>query len=116
MDAPAARHPRAAGPLLETMETSRVYRNLNLVDKFFGLELVDGCILAFTFFAAFSVNREGLFSNGLLLLVVYLGLRALKRGKPDGYMLVLGRHVLASRFKRPASFDACEPLEPLNRR
>jgi len=98
------------------METIRVYRNINLVDKFFGLELVDGCILLLTFFAAFSVNREGLFSNGLLLLLVYLGLRALKRGKPDGYMLVLCRHVLASRFKRTAAFDACESLIPLERR
>lgn len=89
-----------------------MYRNINLVDKFFGLELVDGCVLLFIFFAAFSVNREGLFGNGLLLLVIYLGLRALKRGKPDGYMLVLGRHVLASRFKRTAAYDAYEVLEP----
>jgi hypothetical protein len=93
------------------METARVYRNINLVDKFFGLELVDGCVLLFIFFGAFSVNREGLFGNGLLLLVVYLGLRALKRGKPDGYMLVLGRHVLASQFKRTPAYDACEALE-----
>lgn len=94
------------------METARVYRNINLVDKFFGLELVDGCVLLFIFFAAFSVNREGLFGNGLLLVLVYLVLRALKHGQPDGYMLVLVRHVLAGRFKRTAVFDACEALEP----
>jgi hypothetical protein len=98
------------------MDTIRVYRNINLVDKFFGLELVDGCVLTFIFFGTFSVNREGLFTNGLLLLFVYLGLRALKRGKPDGYMLVLSRHVLASRFKRTAAFDECETLRPLEPR
>lgn len=95
------------------MDNIRVYRNINLVDKFFGLELVDGCILVLAFFGAFSFNREGLFSNGLLLVLIYLGLRALKRGKPDGYMLVLSRHVLASRFKRTGAFDAREALQPL---
>jgi len=87
-----------------------VYRNINLVDKFFGLELVDGCVLLFTFFAAFSVNREGLFGNGLVLLLVYLALRALKRGKPDGYMLVAGRYLLQSRFKAILRHDECDGL------
>ena len=97
------------------MESVRVYRNINTVDKFFGLELVDGCVLLFTFFAAFSVNREGLFSNGALLALVYLGLRTMKRGKPDRYMLVLSRHVLMSRFKRAPAFAECEPLRPFIR-
>lgn len=97
------------------MESIRVYRNINTVDKFLGLELVDGCVLLFTFFTAFSVNREGLFSNGLLLLLVYLGLRTMKRGKPDRYMLVLSRFVLMSRFKRAPAFAECEGLRPFLR-
>ena len=97
------------------METIRVYRNINAVDKFLGLELVDGCVLLLTFFVSFSVNREGLFTNGLLLVLVYLGLRTLKRGKPDRYALVLSRHVLMSRFKRTSTFDECEGLPPLGR-
>lgn len=97
------------------MNAIRVYRNINAVDKFLGLELADGCVLLFIFFAAFSVNREGLFGNGLLLLLVYLGLRTLKRGKPDRYMLVLSRHVLMSRFKKAPAFDECDRLRPLAR-
>lgn len=97
------------------MDTIRVYRSVNTVDRFFGLELVDGCLLLFAFFALFSVNREGLFGNAALLLLIYFGLRALKRGKPDRYMLVLSRYVLATPFKKAADFDSCEALPPLGR-
>lgn len=90
------------------MEPIRVYRNLNTPDKFFGLELADGCALLFVFFAAFMVNREGLFSNGVFLLLVYLGLRAIKRGKPQGYVLVLARYILMSRFKGVPAFGEAE--------
>jgi hypothetical protein len=90
------------------METIRVYRNLNGVDKFLGLELADGCLLLLTFFVAFLVNRNGLFTNAALLVLVYFGLRAVKRGKPDGYLLVLTRFVLMSRFKRIPGFEEAE--------
>lgn len=90
------------------MEPVRVYRNINTPDKFFGLELADGCALLFAFFASFMVNREGLFSNGLFLGLVYLGLRALKQGKPQGYLLVLARYALMSRFKGTPGFDEAE--------
>lgn len=90
------------------METIRVYRNLNGVDKFLGLELADGCLLLLTFFLAFLVNRNGLFANAALLVLVYVGLRAVKRGKPDGYLLVLTRFVLMSRFKRTPGFEEAE--------
>ena len=92
------------------MQTIRVFRNINTKDKFLGLELVDGCFLLFVFFLAFMVRREGLFGNALLLVFVYFGLRALKRGKPDGYLLVLGRYVLMSPVKRISHFDEAEPL------
>lgn len=98
------------------MEAIRVFRNVNAVDKFLGLELADGCILLFTFFTAFLVNREGLLANGLALVLVYLGLRTLKRGKPAGYMLVLSRYVLMSRYKRAPAFGEREALKPLGER
>ena len=90
------------------METIKVYRNVNAVDKFLGLELVDGCILLLAFFVIFMVNREGLLTNGFLLSLLYFGLRSLKRGKPDGYMLVLGRYVLMSRFKKRTGYDEAQ--------
>ena len=90
------------------METIKVYRNLNGVDRFLGLELADGCVLLVTFFLAFLINRNALFTNIGVLLLVYLGLRALKRGKPDGYILVLTRFVLSSRFKRPPGYEEAE--------
>lgn len=90
------------------MESIKVYRNLNVADKLFGLELADGAIMLLVFFVIFMVNREGLFTNALLLVALYFGLRALKRGKPDGYMLVLGRFVLMSRFKRRSGFEEAE--------
>ena len=92
------------------MDTIKVYRNINAVDKFLGMELADGCILLLAFFLAFMVNREGLFTNAALLLALYFGLRTLKRGKPDGYMLVLARFVLMSRFKRAPGFEEAEKL------
>ena len=92
------------------MDTIKVYRNINAVDKFLGMELADGCIMLLAFFLAFMVNREGLFTNALLLLAIYFGLRTLKRGKPDGYMLVLARFVIMSRFKRAPGFEEAEKL------
>jgi len=92
------------------METIRVYRNINSADKLFGLEMADGAVLLLTFFVAFMVDKNGLFTNLTLLLAVYVGLRAVKRGKPDGYMLVLGRYVLMSRFKRTTGYEEAECL------
>jgi hypothetical protein len=97
------------------MQNIRVYRNINSVDKFFGLELADGCVLLLAFFVVFMVNKNGLFGNGLALVLVYFGLRGLKRGKPDGYLLVLTRYVLMSRFKRGPEFDEAEVIEGANR-
>ena len=93
------------------METIRVYRNVNAADKLLGLELADGCILLLAFFMAFMVNREGLFTNAAILAGLYLGLKALKRGKPDGYMLALARYVLMTRFKEAPRFEEAEGIE-----
>ena len=93
------------------MEAIKVYRSINAGDRFFGLELADGVILLFVFFLAFSFNREGLFGNGLVLLLAYFGIRALKRNKPEGYVLDLTRYVLASRFKTVCAFDDAESLK-----
>ncbi len=93
------------------MESVKVYRSVNAGDRFFGLELADGAVLLLVFFLAFSFNREGLFSNGLVLLLAYFGIRALKRNKPDGYVMDLTRYVLASRFKTVAAFDDAENMK-----
>lgn len=93
------------------MESVKVYRSVNAGDRFFGLELADGAVLLLVFFLAFSFNREGLFGNGLVLLLAYFGIRALKRNKPDGYVLDLTRYVLSSRFKIVAAFDGAEDME-----
>lgn len=90
------------------MESIKVYRNLNIADKLFGLELADGAVMLLAFFVIFMFNREGLVMNAVLLVALYFGLRALKRGKPDGYMLVLTRFVLMSRFKRRTGFEEAE--------
>ena len=92
------------------MESIRVYRNINSADKFFGLELADGCLMVLAFFLLFLINKNGLFPNAGLLLLFYLGLRALKAGKPDGYMVVVTRYVLMSRFKRTTGFEEAEKL------
>lgn len=93
------------------MESVKVYRSVNTGDRFFGLELADGVVLLLVFFLAFSFNREGLFSNGLVLVLSYFGIRALKRNKPEGYVLDLTRYVLASRFKAVAVFDETEGMK-----
>lgn len=93
------------------MNTVQVYRNVNLPDKYFGLELADGAVLLLVFFLAFSFNREGLLGNGVVLLLAYFGIRALKRNKPEGYVLDLTRYVLASRFKAVCAFDDAESMK-----
>ena len=90
------------------MKTIKVYRSVNTSDRLFGLELADGSALLLIFFLAFMFNREGLFSNGLVLALAYIGIRALKRGKPDGYVLDLTRYVLSSRFRTLGQFDQAE--------
>ena len=92
------------------MENVRVYRSVNAGDRVFGLELADGVVLLLVFFLAFSFNREGLFTNGLVLVIAYFAIRALKRNKPDGYVLDLTRYVLASRFKAVTAFDEAEDI------
>ena len=93
------------------MESVKVYRSVNAPDRFFGLELADGVVMLLVFFLAFSFNREGLLVNGVILLLSYFGLRALKRNKPEGYVLDLTRYVLASRFKAVTEFDETESLK-----
>ena len=93
------------------MESVKVYRSVNTGDRFFGLELADGVVLLLVFFLTFSFNREGLFVNGVILLLSYFGLRALKRNKPEGYVLDLTRYILASRFKAVTAFDETESMK-----
>lgn len=90
------------------MESVRVYRSVNNTDRFFGLELADGAVMLLVFFFAFMFNRESLFVNAGVLVLAYFGLRALKRNKPEGYVLDLARYVLASRFKGIGAFDETE--------
>lgn len=85
-----------------------MYRSVSDADRFFGLELADGAVLLLVFFVAFSVNRAGLFSNVCVLALVYVGLRALKRGKPAGHVLSLTRYALSSPFRRGAGHDDSE--------
>ena len=92
------------------MESVRIYRNINAADQIFGLELADGGVMLLVFFLAFLFNRKGLFINILILLAIYIGLRILKRGKPSGYLLVLSRFVILSRFKRLPELDESEEV------
>ncbi|MDE2491538.1 MAG: hypothetical protein KGM24_11870 [Elusimicrobia bacterium] len=88
----------------------KVYRSINAADRLFGLELADGAVLLLVFFLAFTFNRTGLFANVLALVIAFVGLRLLKRGKPEGYVRDLTRHVLASRFKALSAFDDGEAV------
>ncbi len=92
------------------MQVIRVYRNINAKDKFLGLELADGCLLLLVFFLAFSLNKESLFVNALILFLAFFGLRVLKRGKPDGYMLCLTRYALTARLRDRPRFDEADLL------
>lgn len=93
------------------MESVKVYRSVNTTDRFLGMELADIAVLLLVFFVAFNVNGESLFVNFAVVLLAYIGLKILKRNKPDGYVLDLTRHVLASRFKRIAAFDESEEMK-----
>ena len=89
----------------------RVYRTINATDRLFGLELADGAALLFVFFSVFMINREGLISNFFVLACAYAAIRAVKRGKPDGYALDLLRFLVSSRLRIVGPLDEAETFE-----
>lgn len=95
------------------MKEIRVYRSINATDRLFGLELADGAALLLVFFCIFMVNREGLISNFIVLGCAYAGVRAVKRGKPDGYALDLLRFLLSARLRAVGPVDEAEAVTPL---
>ncbi len=82
------------------MQPVKIHAHINAPDQILGLELADGAVILLVFFLTFLFNRRGLFLNLLILALVYFALRLLKRGKPSGYLLVLFRFLLLSRFRR----------------
>ncbi len=70
----------------------KTYSYLEKKEKLFGLEVVDFLCLAVVYAVIFLLSSN-LITNVVILLLVYLGIRFYKKGKPPGYTLQLLRFI-----------------------
>jgi hypothetical protein len=87
------------------LPSARVYRNVELRQQIFGLEQMDAVVLGFLTFVLMLANRHGVAWNVVVLLIAYAGLRVYKRGKPEGYLMTLGRFYFRRPFFSAAASD-----------
>ena len=87
-----------------SLQRAKVYRNIDLRQQWFGLEVLDALALIFLLVPLIVLNKQGVFWNALVLLVAYVGLRVLKRGKPEGWTTSVIRH-----YVRPPFYSAAAP-------
>jgi hypothetical protein len=73
-------------------ERAKVYRNIELRQKWLGLEPIDAIALGAVLWLLMVVNRHALGWNLLAVVCAFFALRLLKRGKPEGYLLTLLRY------------------------
>lgn len=67
------------------LEINKVYRNIDLRDKFFGFEFIDAIILALAFNLCTFLSGRFLLSLVAAALIA-CGIRIFKINKPRGYM------------------------------
>src|SRR5689334_12448052 len=76
------------------LSRAKVYRNVEMRQQWLGLELFDVVMLAALFTALLLVNRRAIGWHLLVVVLAVVGLRLLKRGKPEGYTTALVRFYL----------------------
>ena len=68
------------------MESHRVFRNIDLRDRFFGFEFTDLILLAVIYSVATFFNKNGLIMNVAVTFFGALFLRVFKMNRPRGFM------------------------------
>ena len=84
---------------------ARVYRNIALPVKIFGLELVDLAVVMMLFLVVFNVS-DHLFINLVVLVLIAGGLRYAKKDKPQGYLVDLVAFVFTPRHRHVSLADS----------
>jgi hypothetical protein len=85
---------------------AKVYRNIELRQEWLGLEPFDALALITAAWVLLALSRRGLLWNVAILVVLYAGLRIVKRGKPEGYTTALVRHYVRRPFFSALAPDA----------
>ena len=84
---------------------ARVYRNISMPVKLFGLELADVAVVLILFLVVFNVSDHIFLNLGVLALFAG-GLRWAKKDKPEGYLVDLAAFVLSPRHRHVSLSDA----------
>jgi hypothetical protein len=90
----------------------KVYRNIDLRQTLFGVEAPDFFVLGALFAVLIIVNNRGFGLNMLIELCAYVGLRAVKRGKPDGWSTAIAKFYLRPPFYSAAARDVVGAATP----
>jgi hypothetical protein len=86
------------------LQRARVYRNVELRQQFLGLEPLDAIAIGGVAWLLMLFNRQALGWNVVIVMLAYLGLRLLKRGKPEGWTTAVVRF-----YARRPFFSAAAP-------
>jgi hypothetical protein len=83
---------------------AKVYRNVEMRQQWFGLEVLDVFLMGIVAWALLTFNGRALGWNLVVLVGAYVFLRVAKRGKPEGYVTSLLRF-----YVRKPHFSAAAP-------
>ena len=83
---------------------SRVYRNIAMPVKLFGLELADVLVVLILFLVVFNVS-DRIIVNLVVLILFAGGLRWAKKDKPQGYLVDLAAFLLSPRHRHVSLAD-----------
>src|SRR5438093_11374924 len=90
---------------------AKVYRNVELRQQWLGLEPFDALALGALAWVLMLLNRDAMGWNILFVVLAFLSLRILKRGKPSGITTALIRF----HFLRKPVFSAGAPDQEIER-
>ena len=91
---------------------AKVYRNVEMRQQWFGLEILDLFLLGAAGWALLTFNNRALGWNLIVLLVAYVLLRVAKRGKPEGYLMSLLRFYMRKPVFSAAARDRTGAAHP----
>jgi hypothetical protein len=93
---------------MSQLQRAKVYRNIELRQQWLGLEPFDAIALGALAWLLMLFNAGALGWNLLVVVLAFVGVRVLKRGKPEGYTAGLIRFYLV---RRPFFSAAAPDLE-----
>ncbi len=91
---------------------AKVYRNIELRQEWLGLDPFDALALLAAGWLLLALSRRAIVWNVAILAVLYVALRIIKRGKPDGYTTAYVRYLVRRPFYSAGARDTDAPAHP----